>query len=82
PAVEVLGRIAKTHKTSQTAFRGFGGPQGMLIIEDILGRCAPLLGLAPDELRRRNLYRPGDVTPYGQPVRHAERLGDIWDQLE
>ncbi|GAA1188873.1 xanthine dehydrogenase molybdopterin binding subunit [Nesterenkonia xinjiangensis] len=81
PAVEVLGRIAKTHKTSQTAFRGFGGPQGMLVIEDILGRCAPRLGIQPDELRRRNLYRPGDFTPYGQPVRHAERIGDIWEQL-
>ncbi|GAB3193262.1 xanthine dehydrogenase molybdopterin binding subunit [Nesterenkonia suensis] len=80
--VEVLGRIAKTHKTSQTAFRGFGGPQGMLIIEDILGRCAPRLGLEPDELRRRNLYRSGDMTPYGQPVRHAERIGDIWQQLD
>ena len=45
PDVRVNGRIAKTNKTSQTAFRGFGGPQGMLVIEDILGRCAPLLGL-------------------------------------
>src|SRR3954470_4465532 len=45
PDVRVNGRIAKTNKTSQTAFRGFGGPQGMLVIEDILGRCAPLLGV-------------------------------------
>ncbi|WP_261623470.1 xanthine dehydrogenase molybdopterin binding subunit [Nesterenkonia marinintestina] len=82
PDVEVQGRIARTNKTSQTAFRGFGGPQGMLIIEDILGRCAPALGVAPDELRRRNLYSAGDITPYGQPVRHAERLEDLWGQLE
>ena len=41
PNIEVHGRISKTNKTSQTAFRGFGGPQGMLVIEDILGRCAP-----------------------------------------
>src|SRR5699024_223678 len=67
PHVEVLGRIAKTNKTSQTAFRGFGGPQGMLVIEDILGRCAPLLGIEPAQLRRRNLYQPGQLTPYGQP---------------
>ncbi len=59
PDVRVNGRIARTNKTSQTAFRGFGGPQGMLVIEDILGRCAPLLGIAPDELRRRNLYTAG-----------------------
>ena len=81
PHVEVHGRIAKTNKTSQTAFRGFGGPQGMLVIEDILGRCAPLLGVEPDELRRKNLYRPGQLTPYGQQVRHAERLEELWGQL-
>ena len=45
PNVRVNGRIAKTNKTSQTAFRGFGGPQGMLVMEDLLGRCAPLLGV-------------------------------------
>ena len=44
PHVRVHGRVAHTHKTSQTAFRGFGGPQGMLVIEDILGRCAPSSG--------------------------------------
>ncbi|GAA4287523.1 xanthine dehydrogenase molybdopterin binding subunit [Georgenia daeguensis] len=81
PDVEVHGRIGKTHKTSQTAFRGFGGPQGMLVIEDILGRCAPALGIDPAELRRRNLYEPGQSTHYGQPVRHAERLRDVWDQV-
>ncbi|QQS01136.1 MAG: xanthine dehydrogenase molybdopterin binding subunit [Austwickia sp.] len=81
PNVEVHGRIAKTHKTSQTAFRGFGGPQGMLVVEDIMGRCAPRLGLAPDELRRRNLYVAGQRTPYGQDVKDAERIGEIWDRL-
>jgi xanthine dehydrogenase large subunit len=81
PHVAIRGRIARTNKTSQTAFRGFGGPQGMLAIEDILGRCAPLLGLAPEELRYRNLYRPGQRTPYGQPVRHAERLEQLWSRL-
>ncbi|MFI7582820.1 xanthine dehydrogenase molybdopterin binding subunit [Kocuria sp. M1N1S27] len=81
PDVEVHGRIARTHKTSQTAFRGFGGPQGMLVLEEVMGRCAPRLGLDPTELRRRNLYAPGQSTPYGQPVRHAERLRTIWTQL-
>ncbi|HVQ48732.1 MAG TPA: molybdopterin cofactor-binding domain-containing protein, partial [Mycobacterium sp.] len=45
PNIRVNGRIAKTNKTSNTAFRGFGGPQGMLVIEDIIGRCAPVLGI-------------------------------------
>jgi len=78
PDIEVQGRVAKTNRPSNTAFRGFGGPQGMIVIEDILGRCAPLLGVEPDELRRRNFYAPGQATPYGQPVRHAERLEAIW----
>jgi xanthine dehydrogenase large subunit len=81
PDVRVNGRIARTNKASNTAFRGFGGPQGMLVIEDILGRCAPLLGLDPAELRRRNFYRAGQSTPYGQPVRHPERLVSVWDEL-
>lgn len=81
PDLTVHGRIAQTHKTSQTAFRGFGGPQGMLVIEDIIGRCAPVLGIAPDELRKRNFYAEGQATPYGQPVRHAERMGAAWDQV-
>jgi len=78
PDVEVHGRVAKTNRQSNTAFRGFGGPQGMIVIEEILGRCAPALGVEPHELRRRNFYVPGQATPYGQPVRHAERIEAIW----
>ncbi|WP_255025008.1 molybdopterin cofactor-binding domain-containing protein [Rhodococcus sp. GA1] len=81
PNLRATGRIARTNKTSQTAFRGFGGPQGMLVIEDILGRCAPLLGIDPVELRHHNFYRDGQTTPYGQPVRHPERLDRIWTEL-
>ncbi|WP_406154468.1 xanthine dehydrogenase molybdopterin binding subunit [Streptomyces sp. NBC_01023] len=84
PHARVAGRIARTHTVSNTAFRGFGGPQGMLVIEDILGRCAPLLGLDPMELRERNFYRPGQgqTTPYGQPVTQAERIPAIWQQVQ
>ncbi|MEO9152141.1 MAG: molybdopterin cofactor-binding domain-containing protein, partial [Lapillicoccus sp.] len=81
PDVRVNGRIARTHKTSQTAFRGFGGPQGMLVIEDILGRCAPMLGLDAADLRRRNFYTAGQTTPYGQPVRHPGRAVKAWDAV-
>ncbi|MCW2832535.1 MAG: xanthine dehydrogenase molybdopterin binding subunit [Nocardioides sp.] len=81
PHVLLHGRVAKTHKTSQTAFRGFGGPQGMLVVEDVLGRCAPLLGIDPLDLRRRNVYVDGQATPYGQVVRHPERILAAWDQV-
>ncbi|MER7397858.1 xanthine dehydrogenase molybdopterin binding subunit [Streptomyces sp. NPDC000151] len=84
PNARVAGRIAKTHTVSNTAFRGFGGPQGMLVIEDILGRVAPQLGLDPMELRERNFYRPGQgqTTPYGQPVTQPERISTVWQQVQ
>ncbi|MEO6827307.1 MAG: xanthine dehydrogenase molybdopterin binding subunit [Microbacteriaceae bacterium] len=81
PAIEVNGRIVKTNKTSQTAFRGFGGPQGILLIEDVFGTCAPALGIDPAELRRRNFYRPGQTTPYLQVVKDAQRMPAIWSQV-
>ncbi|WP_431710595.1 xanthine dehydrogenase molybdopterin binding subunit [Glutamicibacter uratoxydans] len=81
PNIKVQGRVAKCHKTSQTAFRGFGGPQGMLVMEDILGRVAPKLGISARELRRRNFYTRGQDTPYYQPVRHADRLAAAWQQV-
>ncbi|MGW0548846.1 xanthine dehydrogenase molybdopterin binding subunit [Streptomyces altiplanensis] len=82
PNARITGRIAKTNKVSNTAFRGFGGPQGMLVIEDIMGRCAPLLGLDPMELRERNFYRQGQSTPYGQPVVQPERISAVWEQVK
>jgi xanthine dehydrogenase large subunit len=82
PALEATGRVCRTHKTSQTAFRGFGGPQGMLVIEEVLARAAQALHLPADEVRERNLYREGDVTHYGQAVQDASRLSVIWSRLK
>ncbi|MGH4032104.1 xanthine dehydrogenase molybdopterin binding subunit [Actinomycetota bacterium Odt1-20B] len=84
PNARVAGRIAKTNTVSNTAFRGFGGPQGMLVIEDILGRVAPKLGLDAMELRERNFYQPGQgqTTPYGQPVTQADRISTVWQQVQ
>ncbi|MFE0172307.1 xanthine dehydrogenase molybdopterin binding subunit [Streptomyces sp. NPDC059002] len=82
PNARIAGRIARTNKVSNTAFRGFGGPQGMLVIEDIMGRCAPLLGLDPMELRERNFYRRGQSTPYGQEVVQPERIAAVWQQVQ
>ena len=82
PALEVTGFVCKTHKTSQTAFRGFGGPQGMLVIEDILDRVARTLGLPPEVVRERNFYREGHATHYGQPVKDASRIARIWAELK
>jgi xanthine dehydrogenase large subunit len=81
PAVDVSGRVCRTHKTSQTAFRGFGGPQGMLVVEEVMARAAERLNIPPEMLRERNFYREGDRTHYGADVRDARRLVMIWNRL-
>ena len=70
PHVALHGYCARTHTQSNTAFRGFGGPQGALAIEMILDSVARKLGLDALAVRRANLYGIGerDVTPYGQRV--------------
>ena len=82
PNLEATGRVCRTHKTSQTAFRGFGGPQAMVAIEDILSQAAQRLSIGADEIRERNFYREGQTTHYGQLVADAERIGTIWRQLK
>ena len=79
--VRVVGRVCKTNTTSHTAFRGFGGPQGMLVIEDAIDRVARTLGLAPHVVRERNFYREGHTTHYEQRVEQADRIARIWEEL-
>ena len=82
PNVEATGRVCRTHKTSQTAFRGFGGPQAMVAIEDILAQAAQRLSIPADVVRERNFYREGQTTHYGQTVDDAERIDRLWQQLK
>ncbi len=82
PNVEATGRICRTHKTSQTAFRGFGGPQAMVAVEDILAQAAQRLSIPADVVRERNFYREGQTTHYGQTVAEAGRIDRIWRELK
>jgi len=69
PDVEIRSERLKTNMVSATAFRGFGGPQGMLAIERIIDDVAAHLARDPLEIRLANLYGTGrDVTPYGMTV--------------
>jgi xanthine dehydrogenase large subunit len=69
PAVEITSHRLKTHTVSNTAFRGFGGPQGMMAIERVMDAIAAARGLDPLAVRRANLYAPGrDITPYHMRV--------------
>jgi xanthine dehydrogenase molybdopterin binding subunit/xanthine dehydrogenase small subunit len=84
PAVEFRGQVAKTNLSSNTAFRGFGGPQGMLAIEEIIDRIARRLGLPPEVVRERNLYRgksETNTTHYGQEI-EDHRIQTIWKELK
>jgi xanthine dehydrogenase large subunit len=68
--IEIVSHRCKTHTVSNTAFRGFGGPQGMVVIEQILDDIARTLQLDPLAVRRCNFYGidQRNVTPYGQTV--------------
>jgi xanthine dehydrogenase large subunit len=80
--VRFCGRVCKTHLPSNTAFRGFGGPQGVFVVEEAINRAAERLGIDPTTLRLRNLYGPAprNTTHFGQEVRH-NRLPRIAGEL-
>ena len=83
PHIEINAQVCKTNFPPNTAFRGFGGPQGVAVIENIMQEIAIQLGKDAYEVRRANLYGVEDrnITPYGQLVRH-NFLPQIFDQLE
>ncbi len=82
PAARLRSRRLRTNTVSNTAFRGFGGPQGMLFAERMMDSIAITLGLDPLEVRKRNFYRPsGDTTPYGMDVEN-NIIHDIVAELE
>jgi len=84
PHLELRGYMAKTNRVSNTAFRGFGGPQGMLVIEDIVDRVARTVGLPPHIVRERNFYHgSGDTntTHYGQ-VLVDNRILRVWSEAK
>ncbi len=68
--IHLRGFCAKTNTQSNTAFRGFGGPQGAILIERLMDDIGRTLGLDPLVVRQRNLYgnAPRNITPYAQTV--------------
>ena len=79
PDVRVQGRICRTNLPSNTAFRGFGGPQGVIVGEEIVEQVARHLGLPAHEVRERNFYREGEATHYDQPV-IDNHMHELWSQ--
>ena len=82
PNLKVVGHSWKTNKPSNTAFRGFGGPQGMAVIENLIDRIARFLRKDAFEIRKLNFYqdKPNNVTHYGQGVKN-NRLSVLSDSL-
>ena len=69
PACDLVSTRLRTNTVSNTAFRGFGGPQGMVAIERVIDAIAWRLGCDPLDIRKRNLYgATGLATPYGMAV--------------
>jgi xanthine dehydrogenase large subunit len=85
PHVRITGQVCRTNLPPNTAFRGFGGPQGVIAIENALQDIAAKLGMDSWDVRQLNLYRDGDEqrnkTPYGQTVRDHVLL-ETFEQLE
>ena len=81
--VHILSHRCKTNTVSNTAFRGFGGPQGMYAIEYVIDDIARTLQMEPLAVRRRNFYGVGErnVTQYQQTV-EDNIINDIVDKLE
>uniref|UniRef100_A0A383W3H7 xanthine dehydrogenase n=1 Tax=Tetradesmus obliquus TaxID=3088 RepID=A0A383W3H7_TETOB len=65
PAQRVVGHMCRTNIASNTAFRGFGGPQGLIAAEMVMERVARHLSKCPLLVRQPHLYKEGDVTHFG-----------------
>ncbi|NOD76682.1 MULTISPECIES: xanthine dehydrogenase molybdopterin binding subunit [unclassified Ruegeria] len=81
PNARIESHRLKTNTQSATAYRGFGGPQGMVGIERVMDHAAHELGLDPVELRRRNYYEPvhavAEVAPREKPLGHPDPHEDL-----
>ena len=82
PAARVVGHRVKTNTVSNTAFRGFGGNQGMMVIENIIDNIAASLKKDPAEIRRRNFYQSHkkNITHYGMRI-EDNVIHSIFDKL-
>ncbi len=83
PDAVIGSKRLRTDTVSNTAFRGFGGPQGVLAIERVMDAIAHASGRDPLDVRKLNLFGPNrDITPYGMRVDDTDTLRDLVDELE
>ncbi|KKY19715.1 putative xanthine dehydrogenase [Phaeomoniella chlamydospora] len=82
PNVWIKGHLCKTNTHSNTAYRGFGGPQGMYIAECFMNAVAEGLNMDVDELRWKNLYKQGERTPFLQEIDQDWHVPQLVTQLK
>ncbi|ESZ95547.1 xanthine dehydrogenase [Sclerotinia borealis F-4128] len=82
PNVLLRGHVCKTNTHSNTAFRGFGGPQAMFFTETYMTAISEGLSIPIDELRLRNLYKQGDHTPFLQTIDQDWHVPLLLDQIK
>ena len=80
PNMKLHGRLCKTNTATNTAFRGFGGPQGMMIAEQAVTHVASFLKKPVEEIRRINLYQNGEKTHFDMPL-ESVFLDRAWNEL-
>ena len=80
PNVRIRSRVVATNAPPHGAFRGFGAPQSVFALERHLDRAAEVLGLSPEELRRRNFIREGETLAVGQVVQEKVEMGKLLDR--
>jgi xanthine dehydrogenase large subunit len=80
PHVTVTAHSCKTNLPPNTAFRGFGGPQGMFVIESAIDHAAKKLHVDPDIIQRKNMMDNDDELPYGQIVKECQSK-KCWDEV-
>jgi len=80
PNVRVRGRAVATNVPPHGAFRGFGAPQSIFALERHLDKVAAAVGLAPEDLRRRNFIKPGDTLSVGQTIKEPVDMDALLDR--
>lgn len=85
PNFRTVGVVCKTVQPAHTAYRGFGGPQGMVIAEHIMEHLAYVANVPVDNLRRSNMYKVNDPTPFGMILGEMDggkwNVPMMWDRL-
>ncbi|TXD33853.1 molybdopterin-dependent oxidoreductase [Lujinxingia vulgaris] len=81
PNVRAYAASCRTNLPPNTAFRGFGGPQGMFVIESAIAHAAEVMGVDRSEIQKKNLIQEGQSFPYGQQAERA-RARRTWEEAE